>query len=208
MREAQAEYFSARYGRAFKAARQALALAEEGGSDDREFKVLALLLAAGSLHRLQDGTRRDAQLKQLFALLQSPGGNRRADDGARLMAAEWALDDGQADRATALLSDLPPGTARRTQALRLRLRAARLDRKPAEALHMARLLGIPYPGRRGRSRTPWATVATARPILANGIWRPATGVRRLSARCMRRRWCRLSTVAGSVFGKGLRVGSC
>ena len=56
------------------------------------------------------------------------------------MAAEWALDDGQADRATALLSDLPPGTARRTQALRLRLRAARLDRKPAEALHMARLL--------------------------------------------------------------------
>lgn len=139
LREAQAEYHSARYGRAFKAARQALELAEEG-RDDREFKILAHLLAAGSLHRLQDGARRDAQLKQLDQLLRRKGGTRRADDGARLVAAEWALDDGQVDRAIELLSALPPGAARRTQALRLRLRAARLARQPAEALHMARLL--------------------------------------------------------------------
>ena len=139
LREALAEYFSARYGRALKAAGRALELAEET-QEDREFNVLAHLLAAGSLHRLQDGLRRDAQLKRLFRMLRDKGGNRRADDGARLVAAEWALDDGQASRAVELLSELPPGTARRTQALRLRLRAARMERQPVEALHMARLL--------------------------------------------------------------------
>ena len=62
------------------------------------------------------------------------------DDGARLLAAEWALDDRDGPRALALLAELPPGVARRTQALRLKLQAARLERRPMEALHTARLL--------------------------------------------------------------------
>ena len=49
--------------------------------------MLAVLIAAGSLHRLQDASRRDALLERLFALLKKKGGRRRADDGARLMAA-------------------------------------------------------------------------------------------------------------------------
>jgi HemY protein len=145
LREALAEYFSARYGRAHKAAQRALTLHADEHADaeagmDREFAVLAHLLAAGSLHRLSDRPRRDEQIQRLNALLSEAGGVRRADDGARLLGAEWALDDRDADRALALLAGLPPGVARRTQALRLRLQAARLARQPLEALHTARLL--------------------------------------------------------------------
>ena len=140
LREALAEFFSARYSRAHKAALRALELQAEDTGDEREFAVLAQLLAAGSLHRLSDRLRRDDQLQRLTALLDKPDGLRRADDGALLMAAEWALDDRDADRAMALLADLPPGVARRTQALRLRLRAARLAGQPLDALQTARLL--------------------------------------------------------------------
>lgn len=138
LREAQAEMFSARYGRAYKAAQRAIDLDQDGA--DREFTVLARLLAAESLHRLQDREGRDRLLKPLFQARRGWRGRRRADEGARLLAAKWALDDGDAVRALALLAELPPGAARRTQALRLRLRAARQAGQPAQALHMARLL--------------------------------------------------------------------
>ena len=139
LREAQAEYFSARYSRAHKAAQKALTLQKDLPelSGDAEFKVLGHLLAAGSLHRLQDKPQRDEVMRQLHQ--QNPGG-RSADEAARLLAAEWALDDRDAPRALALLAELPPGVARRTQALRLKLQAARMARLPLEALHTAHLL--------------------------------------------------------------------
>lgn len=140
LRESMAEYFSARYSRAHKAARKALALHADGAGTDREFAVLAHLLAAGSLHRLSDRARRDDTLARLDSLLAQPGQPRRADDGARLLAAEWALDDRDPERTLALLAQLPPGVARRTQALRLKLAAARLAQAPLEALQTARLL--------------------------------------------------------------------
>lgn len=140
LREALAEYFSARYSRAHKAAQRALTLHADGAGTDREFAVLAQVLAAGSLHRLGDRARRDEQWQALAGLLSTPAGASRADDGARLLAAEWALDDRDADRALALLADMPPGVARRTQALRMRLRAEQLAGRPQEALHTARLL--------------------------------------------------------------------
>ncbi|MBZ8141226.1 porphyrin biosynthesis protein [Rubrivivax gelatinosus] len=144
LREALAEYFSARYSRAHKAATRAIAIQQDSADlqGDAEFSVLAHLLAAGSLHRLQDRTRRDELLRQLPVAGRKGGvgGGRSADDGARLLAAEWALDDRDAGRALDLLSELPPGVARRTQALRLKLQACRLARRPLEALHTARLL--------------------------------------------------------------------
>jgi HemY protein len=140
LREALAEFFSARYSRAHKAAQRAVALHADDANTDREFGVLAHTLAAGSLHRLMDRPRRDEEWIRLSTLLRTPGGLRRADDGARLLAAEWALEDRDPARALTLLSELPPGVARRTQALRLRLRAARLSNQPQEALHTARLL--------------------------------------------------------------------
>jgi len=57
-----------------------------------------------------------------------------------MIAAEWALEDRDEDRALELLSQLPPGVGRRTQALRLSLQAHRMAGEPMEALRTARLL--------------------------------------------------------------------
>jgi HemY protein len=139
LRDAQAEYFGARYSRAHKAAQKAVALQQDSPElrADGQFTALAHLLAASSLHRLQDKPRRDEVMQRLQQI--NPAG-RSADEAARLLNAEWAIDDRDADRALALLADMPPGVARRTQALRLKLQASRLARKPLEALHTARLL--------------------------------------------------------------------
>jgi HemY protein len=140
-REALAEYFGGRYGRAQKAAQRALLLQAdaEALSGDSRFRLLARLLAAGSFHKLQDKKRRDAMLER--ALAEPPAlGAQAGDDAARLLAAEWALDERDAARALQMLDALPAGAARRTQALRLRLQAARIAREPMEALRTARLL--------------------------------------------------------------------
>ena len=141
LREAQGEYFGGRYSRAHKAAQRAISLRQDVGvlADNHEFRMLATLLAAGSLHRLQDRTRRDELLQQALRSGRRAG-SAAVDDGARLLAAEWALDDGDGPRAETLLAELQPGVARRTQALRLKLRAARLERRPQDALQTARLL--------------------------------------------------------------------
>lgn len=146
LREALSEYFGARYGRARKAAQRALLIAE--GSEplqaDAEFRALAQLLAAGSLHRLQDRPQRDEALRQALKAARGGkalrGGAPNVEEAARLLAAEWALEDRDAPRALESLNALPPGAARRTQALRLKLQALRMARQPLEALHTARLL--------------------------------------------------------------------
>jgi HemY protein len=141
LREAQAEYFGARYSRANKAALRALAIQDDtpGLAGDVEARMLAQLIAAGSLHRLQDTARRDEMVRRIDKTASS-GAARTAGEGARLLMAEWALDDRDAEQALRQLSALPPGVARRTQALRLRLRAAQMAKRPLEALTTARLL--------------------------------------------------------------------
>ena len=143
LREALGEYFGARYGRARKAAQRAAAIADSTPTlqGDAEFRTLSLLLAAGSLHRLQDRAARDETLRQaLKAVRPLRAGPRNSEEGARLLAAEWALEDRDAARSLELLEELPPGAARRTHALRLRMQALRMARRPLEALHTARLL--------------------------------------------------------------------
>ena len=63
-----------------------------------------------------------------------------ARDGVLLRSAQWALHSGDAAAALHWLDQLPTGASRRTVALRLRFRAARLAGKPLEALEMVRLL--------------------------------------------------------------------
>jgi HemY protein len=58
-----------------------------------------------------------------------------------MRAARWSLDDGEPQAAMAWLKGLPQGAARRTLALRIKLKAARLAQESAEALETARLLG-------------------------------------------------------------------
>jgi HemY protein len=141
LREAFSAYFSGRYSRAQREARRAIALQDEYpdlplGADHR---LLSQMVAAGSLHRLQDRGGRDAILTQILQT-QVPSNARAAHDGALLLAAEWSLDDGQAEKAEAYLAALPAGVARRTLALRLRLKTARLAKRTGEALELARLL--------------------------------------------------------------------
>jgi HemY protein len=142
LRDALAQYFGGRYSRAQSAAHRALAIQADTPdlAQDNEFTVLGHLLAAGSAHRLQDRTTRDEQLKQALELSRWSHAARSAEEGARLLAAEWALDDRNAVRALELLAELPPGVARRTHALRLKLQATRLGQQPHEALKTARLL--------------------------------------------------------------------
>ncbi len=139
LREALSEHFGARYGRAHKAAQRALAIQRDAAElrDDAEFSTLARLLAAGSLHRMQDRKRRDETLQ---LALKSANAVHGVDDAAHLLGAEWALEDRDAPRALEMLAGLPPGVARRTQALRLKLQATRMVRQPLEALSTARLL--------------------------------------------------------------------
>ncbi|MCV2422628.1 heme biosynthesis HemY N-terminal domain-containing protein [Paucibacter sp. DJ2R-2] len=142
LRDALAEFFGARYGRAQKAAQRALSIHAQTPElqQDEGFLALGHLLSASSAHRLQDKRRRDEQLQlALDAAKRSPQG-RAQEEGARLLAAEWALDDRDAPRALSLLAELSPGVARRTQALRLKLQASRLAKQPLEALRTARLL--------------------------------------------------------------------
>ena len=141
LREALAEYFGARYGRAHKAAERALSLQEGTPAlvDDVDFRILSQLLATASLHRLQDHPRRLEAIERLSSLVASQPA-RSVSEGSRLMMVEWALDDREAERALELLAALPPGVARRTQALRLKLQAARLARQPLKALATAHLL--------------------------------------------------------------------
>ena len=141
LNEALAELFAGRYSRSYKAAQRALDMRGEGPGTaaENQLRQLAQLLAASSLHSLQDRGRRDQMLQRVL----KPGRSVSAgpmDDGARLLATEWALDDRDATRAQALLAELPPGVARRTLALRLKLQAQRLARHPLDALGTARLL--------------------------------------------------------------------
>jgi HemY protein len=142
LRDAHAEYLAARFNRASKAARQALELQQDVDvlRNDREFAGLAHLIAAASLHRVQDRRGRDERANRVVELTSGVLSGSIVLDGAHLLMAEWALDDRDAERGLEALRALPPGVARRTQALRLRLQAARMARKPIEALQTARLL--------------------------------------------------------------------
>jgi HemY protein len=141
-RDALAQYFGGRYTRAQKSAQRALAIQAETPelAQDNEFTVLGHLLAAGSAHRLQNRAVRDEELRRALELSRRSPAARPAEEGARLLAAEWALDDRDAPRAIEFLNALPLGVARRTHALRLKLQAARLARQPQEALRTARQL--------------------------------------------------------------------
>lgn len=142
LRESLSQYFSGRFSRSKAAAQRALSI-QDGTPElqqDAEFSALGMLLAAGSAHRLQDRATRDDMLLRVYDRAQGNAAARAAEEGARLLEAEWAIDDRDATRSLSLLNDLPQGLSRRTQALRLRLKASRLASQPQEGLKTARQL--------------------------------------------------------------------
>lgn len=102
-------------------------------------RALSHLLAAESAQALQDKTAREEHFRQAMEQATRPDalGSR---EGVQLRAARWALEDRDANGALQWLDELPQGAARRTIALRLRLKAARMARRTRLALETARLL--------------------------------------------------------------------
>ncbi len=115
--------------------------ADSGHAPQRavQLRALAHLVAAESAHALQNRSLRDQHLEQA---LQQPMQRQVVElrEGIELRAARWALDDRDPASALSRLGQLPMGVARRTLALRLRLRAARLANQTRDALETARLL--------------------------------------------------------------------
>ena len=146
------QLMSGRYVRSAKSATQVLRLeallAETRTADDvaprhvQQLRVLSHLIAAESAQALRD---RDARETHLQAVLDEAQGSTseavlEVVEAAQLSAARWSLSDRDAPAALRWLDGLRQGTARRTLALRMRLKASRIEHKFEEALDTARLL--------------------------------------------------------------------
>lgn len=122
---------------------KALAAAGEAVPHGHRLRTLAHIIAAESSHALQDRATRESHLHD--ALQQSPAqgtvNEQEIREGAQMRAARWSLDDRDAGAALERLAALPQGAARRTLALRIKLKATRLAQQTQEALDTARLLG-------------------------------------------------------------------
>jgi HemY protein len=150
---AQSHFMAGRYIRSRKSALSALSLdksrehsqlnrrgmAADLVGNEPQLRALAHVMAAQSAHALQDSAARDAHLKQALEN-QSQRTSLDTREGTQLLAASWALDDRDASSALKWLAQLPSGAARRTLALRLKLKAAQLDNASVEALETTRLL--------------------------------------------------------------------
>lgn len=143
--DALSHLIGGRFIRARKAAELVVSLEESVaasgealGYADR-LRTLAHVLAAESAHALQDRVLREKHLRQALdhAMARDAQDMR---DGVQLRAARWALDDRDAAKSMEWLDLMPQGAARRTIALRLRFKAARMAGKALQALEMARLL--------------------------------------------------------------------
>jgi len=140
-----AHLIGGRYIRARKSAElaveleQAVARSGEKLAYAERLRTLSHLLAAEGAHSLQDRVVREKHFRLALDHAQA----REAQDmrdGVQLRAARWALDDRDASKAMEWLDLMPQGASRRTVALRLRFKAARMAGRPLAALEMARLL--------------------------------------------------------------------
>jgi HemY protein len=143
--DAIAHLLAGRFVRARKSAETVLAQEAALQASERHLphaeplRALAHLLVAESAQALQDKSARDTHLQQALA----PQAGREGlamREGVLMRAARWSLDERDPQAAGRWLGELPLGAARRTLALRMKLKAYRLLSQPAEALETARLL--------------------------------------------------------------------
>ncbi len=144
--DAMSHLTAGRFIRARKAAEnvvvqtEALARGEQALGHGTRLMALAHLLAAECAHALQDRAGRDEHARA--ALTQGKGREtQEVREGVQLRVARWAFDDRDVQAALQRLDELPQGVARRTLALRLRLRVTRLAGQFRAALETVRLLG-------------------------------------------------------------------
>ncbi|MBU3648416.1 MAG: heme biosynthesis protein HemY, partial [Limnohabitans sp.] len=152
--DALVQLWSGRYVRAVKSAEKALALdallVSVRTPDDpaprhaHQLRAVSHMVAAESAHALRDRDARVAHLQAVLALNRDSADDAMVEEtteSAYLAAARWAMSDRDAPEALRWLDGLRHGPARRMLALRLRLKAARLNRQHLSALETARLLG-------------------------------------------------------------------
>ena len=117
---------------------------DPGPAHAPEVRHLAHLVVAECAHALQDRAVRDQHAHlALQVASQMTRGSATASaalDAVHLNAARWSLIDREPTNAMLWLAKLPLGSVRRTVALRLRLKAARLSQDHRVALETARLL--------------------------------------------------------------------
>ena len=117
---------------------------DPGPAHAPEVRHLAHLVVAECAHALQDRSVRDQHAQfALQVVSQMAKGSATASaalDAVHLNAARWSLIDREPTNAMLWLAKLPLGSVRRTVALRLRLKAARLSQDHRVALETARLL--------------------------------------------------------------------
>ena len=143
--DALSHLLAGRYIRARKSAEAALAQEASltaGGAapgNAAQLRMLAHLLAAESAQALQDRPAREGHVQ---AALDQSGARegQETHEGVLMRAARWSLQDHEPQAAIDWLRGLPTGAGRRTLALRMKLKAARLARQTGAALETARLL--------------------------------------------------------------------
>lgn len=121
----------------------ALEASGEAVPHGRQLRALAHMIAAEASHALQDRATRESHLQDALqeAPMRGTVNEQEMHEGAQMRAARWSLDDRDASATLERLAALPQGAARRTLALRIKLKATRLARQTQEALDTARLLG-------------------------------------------------------------------
>lgn len=147
--ESLAQLLAGRFVRARRAAESAIAQeralhADSGAAaHGSQLRILAHLVAADSAHALQDQPAREQHLEQALTQIanDAPANKTELREGAQLRAARWLLQERDASGTLERLAVLPAGAARRTLALRTKLKAARLAHHTEQALETARLLG-------------------------------------------------------------------
>jgi HemY protein len=169
--DALGHLLSGRFIRARKAAlaalsrQKALDAAGERLSHAAQLRAIAHLVAAESAQALQDRVSRDGHLQQALELTQGRSGAALQEirEGAQLRAARWALDERDVQASLGWLEGLPGGAQRRTVALRIRLKAARLAQQTSIALETARLLA------KHRAFSPEAAQSLIRGLMGDRI---------------------------------------
>jgi HemY protein len=147
--EAYAQFMAGRYLRARKSAELVLAredalrnAADHPLAHAAALRTVAHVVAAESAHALQDKALRDQHLAQAEQEAEQADSDERQAliEGLNLRASRWLLDDRDAQGSLDRLAQLPGAVARRTVAMRIELKAARLAGQTARALDTALLL--------------------------------------------------------------------